>query len=420
MDIGFVILIRLGEEESLPFERKGSFISFRMTSGRRCHSEQSEESLNIISNMKTLIITLEYPPQIGGVASYTYNLAKNMAGDDVVVYAPKMEGDAAFDKKNKWKVMRANPFFWFTWPRWVRMLAHLWNLAKKEKIQMIYAHHALPVGYVAYLLKKFKKIPYVLFFHGTDLDLGIKNKKNKLKKICEAAEKIVVNSEYLKNKFQSAFGDLNKEITVVYPCPDEIFSSRVSEPELKKMKSKLALEGKKVIITVARIAEGKGYPHIIRLLPKILEKVPNLVWLIVGDGPKKDEVIKSIQKNFLQNVTRFIGKVPYPELPKYYQLADLLVLLTHPDESTAEEAWGTAFVEAAASGLPVVAGRAGGVEEAVQNMATGLVVDVYQDQSIISAVTELLRNPDYSKQMGQAGRERVIREFNWPEQLKKL
>ena len=97
-----------------------------------------------------------------------------------------------------------------------------------------------------------------------------------------------------------------------------------------------------------------------------------------------------------------------------------MVLLTHPDESSAEEAWGTAFVEAAASGLPVVAGRAGGVEEAVQNMATGLVVDVYQDQSIISAVTELLRNPDYSKQMGQAGRERVIREFNWPEQLKKL
>ena len=370
--------------------------------------------------MKTLIITLEYPPQIGGVASYTYNLAKNMSGDDVVVYAPKMEGDVNFDKKNKWKVLRANPFFWFTWPKWVRMLVQVWDLAKKEKVQIIYAHHALPVGYIAYLLKKFQKIPYVVFFHGTDLDLGIKNKKNKLKKICAEAEKIVVNSEYLKNKFQSAFEDLKKEITVVYPCPDDIFSRRVPEPELKKLKSQLALEGKKVIITVARIAEGKGYPHIIRLLPKILEKVPNLVWLIVGDGPKKDEVIKSIQKNFLQNVTRFIGKIPYTELPKYYQLADLLVLLTHPDESTAEEAWGTAFVEAAASGLPVVAGRAGGVEEAVQNMVTGLVVDVYQDQSIISAITELLRNPDYSKQMGQAGQARVLHDFNWPEQLKKL
>lgn len=370
--------------------------------------------------MKTLIITLEYPPQIGGVASYTYNLAKNMSGGDVVVYAPKMEGGAAFDKKNKWKVMRANPFFWFTWPQWVRMLAQVWNLVEKEKIQLIYAHHALPVGYIAYLLKKFRKIPYIVFFHGTDLDLGIKNKKNKLKKICAEAGKIVVNSEYLKNKFQAAFEDLKKEITVIYPCPDDIFLQRTPELELKKLKSQLALEGKKVIITVARIAEGKGYPHIIRLLPKILEKVPNLVWLIVGDGPKKDEVIKSIQKNYLQNVSRFIGKIPYTELPKYYQLADLLVLLTHPDESSAEEAWGTAFVEAAASGLPVVAGRAGGVEEAVQNMVSGLVVDVYQDQSIISAISELLGDTESAKKMGQAGRERVLHEFNWPEQLKKL
>lgn len=370
--------------------------------------------------MKTLIITLEYPPQIGGIASYTYNLAKNMPVEDVFVYAPKMEGDINFDKKNSWKILRGKPFSMFIWPRWVKMLWQIWNLIKKEKIQMIYVHHALPVGYIAYLLKRFKKIPYVIFFHGTDLELGVKNKKNKLKKVCATADKIVVNSIFLKNKFQSAFEDLKKEISVVYPCPDDIFLQKTPEMELKKLKSQLALEGKKVIITVARMAEGKGYPHLIRLLPKILEKVPNLVWLILGDGPKKDEIIKAIQKNYLQNVTRFIGKIPYTELPKYYQLADLLVLLTHPDESSAEEAWGTAFVEAAASGLPVVAGRAGGVEEAVENMTTGLVVDVYQDQGIISAVSELLRNVDYAKQMGQAGKERVIREFNWVEQLKKL
>ena len=370
--------------------------------------------------MKTLIITLEYPPQIGGVASYTYNLAKNMAGEDVVVYAPKMNGDVEFDRKNKWKVTRGKPNFLFVWPRWLRMLAQVWSLVKKEKIQRIYVHNALPAGYVAYLLKKFKKIPYIVFFHGTDLELGIKNKKNKLKKVCAAAEKIVVNSNFLQNKFKSAFEDLKKEITVIYPCPDDVFLQKAPEAELKKLKSQLALEGKSVIITVARMTEGKGYPHLIRLLPKILEKVPNLVWLIIGDGPKKDEIIKSIQKNYLQNVTRFIGKLPYTDLPKYYQLADLFVLLTHPDESSAEEARGTAFVEAAASRLPVVAGPAGGVEEAVQNMQTGLVVDVYQDQSIISAVTELLRNKDYAKQMGRAGMERVMREFNWPEQLKKL
>lgn len=167
------------------------------------------------------------------------------------------------------------------------------------------------------------------------------------------------------------------------------------------------------------MSEGKGYPHLIRLLPKILEKVPNLVWLIIGDGPKKNEIITAIQKNYLQNVTRFIGFVPYAQLPKFYQVADLFVLLTHPDES-GQEAWGTSFVEAAASAVPSVAGRSGGVEESVENLVTGLVVDVYQDQSIVSAITDMLSEPAYAKKMGEAGRERVLKEFTWENQLKKL
>ncbi len=370
--------------------------------------------------MKTLIITLEYPPQIGGIASYTYNLAKHLPPEDVVVYAPKMTGDADIDKKNPWKTIRAKPYFIFLWPQWLRMLWQVWQLVDKEKIGQIYVHHALPAGYVAYLIKKFKHIPYVIFFHGTDLTVGVKNKKHKLKKVCLGADKIIVNSEFMKHQFMAQFEDIKKEITVIYPCPDQIFFNRVSEADIKKLKSQLALEGKKVIITVARMTEGKGYPHLIRLLPKILEKVPNLVWLMIGDGPKKDQIIKSIQKNYLQNVTRFIGFVPYTELPKYYQLADAFVLLTHSDDTSGQEAWGTSFIEAAASGLPAIAGRSGGVEEAVQNMVTGLLVDVYQDQTIVSAISELLRESAFAKQMGAAGRERAMNEFVWEKQLKKF
>jgi phosphatidylinositol alpha-1,6-mannosyltransferase len=369
--------------------------------------------------MKTLIITLEYPPQIGGVASYTYNLAKSMPSEDVVVYAPKLKGWEEYDKKKTWKIIRANPYFSFLWPRWLRLFWQILDIVKQERIEQIYVHHALPCGYVAYMIKKLKHIPYTIFFHGTDLLTGVKNKKNKLKKVCASADKIIVNSKFLQRQFEVNFEDLKKEIKVVYPCPDSIFLEKAPDAELKKIKSQLALEGKKVIITVARMSEGKGFPHLIRLLPKILEKVPNLVWLIIGDGPKKNEIIAAIQKNYLQNVTRFIGQVPYTQLPKYYQVSDALVLLTHPDE-TVQEAWGTSFVEAAASGIPSVAGRSGGVEEAVENLVTGLVVDIYQDQSIISAVADVLKESDYAQKMGAAGRERVVKEFTWQKQLEKL
>ena len=109
--------------------------------------------------MKTLILTLEYPPQIGGVASYTYNLANHLSGEDVVVYAPKMAGDLEFDKKNTWKTIRGKPYFAFIWPRWLRLFWQIKQIVKKEHISQIYVHHALPAGYVAYLLKKFYKIP---------------------------------------------------------------------------------------------------------------------------------------------------------------------------------------------------------------------------------------------------------------------
>jgi len=369
---------------------------------------------------KTLIITLEYPPQIGGIASYTYNLAKNLPAQDVVVYAPKMAGDADFDKRNPWKTIRKKPYFSFFWPKWIRMYFQISKIVKEEKIQQIFVHHALPVGYVAYLVGKMRRIAYTIFFHGTDLELGTKgSKKGKLKMICKSAQKIVVNSNFLKEKFKSKFEDLNKDIRVIYPCPGDIFSAPVPENELKKLRSQLALEGKKVVLTVSRIAEGKGFPHMIRLLPKMLERVPNLVWLIIGDGPKKAEVMKLIQKNYLQNVTRFIGAVPYNDLPKYFKLSDIMVLLTHPDETT-EEGWGTVFAEAAASGLPAVAGRVGGVDEVVQHLVTGMVVDIHQDQGVISAVADLLTNKEYAKKMGDAGKERVQREFNWTEQIKKL
>ena len=236
--------------------------------------------------MKTLIIALEYPPQIGGVASYVYNLAKNMPGEDVVVYAPKIAGGADFDKKNSWKVVRGKPYFLFFWPRWIKMLIEIWDLVEKEKIKMIYVHHALPAGYVAYLLKKFKHIPYIVFFHGTDLNLALKTKKNKLKKVCLGAEKIVVNSNFLKNQFTKNFEDLKKEITIIYPCPDSVFLDKVPEmeyvfcdtgkelPETYEYLSRVeAFLGKKIIV----LNDRAGFDHWLKVFDGFLP-APNMRW----------------------------------------------------------------------------------------------------------------------------------------------
>lgn len=367
---------------------------------------------------KTLIITLEYPPQVGGIASYIYNLSANLPSEDIVIYAPHLKGDKETDAATSWKTYRRAPYWPFFWPHWLRLYFQIAKIIEIEKIEQIHVHQVLPVGYVAYLLKKFKKIPYTIFLHGTDIEMALQKKRNKFIKLCLAAQNIVVNSQFLKQKLESRIENL-PPTKIIYPCPGELFYNAPLETELTSLRAKLALNGKRVLITVARMAEGKGYPHLVRIVNKMLIKFPNLVWLIVGDGPKKQAIIELVQKNNLQNIARFMGNVEYKELIKYYYLSELFVLLTHRDE-TSEEGWGTVFLEAAACGLPVVAGRVGGVEEAVEHGKTGLVVDVYQDAMVEAAIANLLNDENLRRQMGAAAKERVRSLFNWQKQAQIL
>lgn len=369
---------------------------------------------------KILIITLEFPPQVGGIATYVRYFAESLK-DNVVVLAPKRQGAKEFDLRQNFKIIRKNPYFpKFIWPRWLRLSWQVFWLVRQEKINIIYLHHVLPVGYAGWLIKKILKIPYLVFSHGTDVEAGTKSawKKRMLKKITLASEQIIFNSESLKQRLLRVLPELENKMSVLYPCPEAMFYEPPAGETLDKLKSQYALDGKKVILTIARMAEGKGYPHLLRIFPKILGQIPNAVWLVIGDGPKKDWFLKEVQKLNMQNIVRFIGEMPHEELKNYYYFADLFVLLTHSDEGR-EEGLGLVFLEAAACGLPVIAGKSGGVEEAVINGQTGLVVDIHRgDKQIVESIVGLLKNEKYASQLGQQAQERMKSEFLWGKQLR--
>lgn len=367
---------------------------------------------------------MEYPPQVGGIASYVYNLAAHLCArgtaDDVVVYAPGAKGDKAFDGDKPWKTYRAKQLSKFMWPTWLKMYFQVRKIIREKKIDKLYIHHALPAGYVGRWQKKFYKVSYTLFFHGTDVEMGTRTnwKRKRLAGVVADAERVIVNSRFLQKKLTERI-PVKAPVDVLYPPPADGFLTVVSPETLQTLRTKLALTGKKVILSVGRMVEGKGYPHLLHIFPSLLEQVPNAVWLIIGEGPKEPMLLQGIRKSGLQNAVRLLGVIPENLLPRYYQLADLFVLLTHPDEGR-EESWGMVFMEAAASGLPVVAGRSGGVAEAVADLASGLIVDVAQEQGAIKAIVDLLKNPDYARQMGQQGRERVQKEFTWEKQIAKF
>jgi phosphatidylinositol alpha-1,6-mannosyltransferase len=155
-------------------------------------------------------------------------------------------------------------------------------------------------------------------------------------------------------------------------------------------------------------------------MPEILKSVPNLVWVLIGDGPKKKSVMEMIQKNNLQNVVRFLGEVPHNELKKFYHLAESFVLLTHPDEGK-EEGVGMVFLEAAACGVPCVAGKSGGVPEAVRDGETGVLVDIYRgDELLIKQIVDLLGDRERLQRLGNNAKLRVQYDFRWDSQLAKI
>ncbi len=371
--------------------------------------------------MKKLIISLEYPPKIGGVATYSHQFAKNFNPEEVIVLAPHYKDAKIFDEKEKFKTIRKN-MLWpiFVWPRWLRLFFQLLFIIKKEKIEVIYLQHTVELGCAVWLIKKLKKIPYLIFSHATDLELGVnsKFKRRSIIKILDECEQIIFNSYNLEKRFVKALPGYEDKTSVLYPCPEEMFYGVIDKKELDNLKVQYALEGKKVMLTVADFEEGKGYTHLIRMMPKILEKIPNLVWFVVGDGPKKAFLLSEIQKRNLHSMVRFVGKVPHDELNKFYYLADLFVLLTHPDEGR-EEGLGMVFLEAAAAGLPVIAGQSGGVEEAVIHTQTGIVVDIYKgDSAIIESIVEMFDNVDYANRLAENAKTRVRANFKWSSQLK--
>jgi len=372
---------------------------------------------------KILLTTMEFPPQVGGIASYVRQLARALDAHNVVVYAPHMAGDKEHDKQEGYKVIRATQLFpRVLWPRWVRAIIHTLRIIKKENIEVIMVNHVLPLGYVALCAKKIRKTPYIIISHGTDVTVALQNKwkRRMLTYVLRGAEQIVFNSDSLQRRFFEHMPEFASKSTVMYPCPDKQFLAPAPLDKVSEIRRSLALEGKKVILSVSRMEDGKGFPHLVRAMPEILKREPHAVWIIIGDGSKKQVVLQEIQKNSLQNVVRYLGELPHEELPVYYQLADIFVLLTHPDQGR-EEGLGLVFLEAAAAGLPVVAGRSGGVEEAVISGTTGIVLDIRHDFTrIIDAVCNMLQDLEYRTKIGATAKERIVTTFNWETQLQVL
>jgi phosphatidyl-myo-inositol dimannoside synthase len=368
---------------------------------------------------KTLLVTLDFYPKIGGVANYYFNLCKNLPQEKIIVLTDgktSEEGDLGF------KIFREELLKPTVWPHFWPMFGAIKRIIRQEKIEMLWGGDIWPTGIVVFLIAKLFKIPYIISCHGRDLLLVKKSrlKKYLVKNILRRAFAITVNSKNTGDIIES-FDIEREKIKVVYPGINQvrqIIDTGEFHPPVAAgaLRAKYNLAGKKILLSIGRLVERKGFDKVIEAMGDIGEEVQDIVYVIVGDGPDKMRLEQESKKSRNQKINGaeiiFAGQVNDEEKWAWLDVCDVFIMPVR-ESKTDVEGFGIVYLEAALAGKPAIAGKSGGASEAVIDGETGLLVSPEDRQEIADAVAKLFRDEELRKKMGERGKWRAEKYFNW-------
>ncbi|MFN3466192.1 MAG: glycosyltransferase family 4 protein [Candidatus Brocadiales bacterium] len=368
--------------------------------------------------MALLIFTDNYPPQSGGIGTYAYELAKNLhaEGVEVMVCAPGSKGAREMDSREKfitYRIVRKRPLFE------LHALLLLFYLTLRGRVDRALCMTWHPCGSLAMLTNFLFNVPYYVVAHGSEFlepEEGLLNRLKygwflrPLKRLVLGRASTLFTYSYTKRLLMALGADEKKIVLVRGGTDPEKFQPVKNRGEVAR---RYGLEGKKVLLTVARLAPHKGQDTIISLMPELIKKIPNLVYVIVGVGSQEATLKDMVSRLNLNGYVLFTGPKPVEELPGLYSVCDVFVMVSKEIPSFEFEGFGIAFLEANACGKPVIGGKSGGIPEAVLHGQTGLLVDPNNPKEIIGAIVKLLTDDSLARELGERGRQRVIGELNW-------
>jgi len=246
------------------------------------------------------------------------------------------------------------------------------------------------VGVISYLVNKLYNIPYAVYIHGNDIYPNTKNRVEKLiiSKVLENAQVVIANSKYTQ-KLGINYGNFN--IKVIHPG---ISYKRINSNNVKNNKQE------KILFTVARLEKRKGIGNTLRALPQVIDTYPEIHYYIAGTGSYAGELQKIVQENNLEQHVTFTGFVSEEKKIELYKKCDLFVMPSYElKQAGSVEGFGIVYLEANMFGKFVIAGKAGGTADAVQEGKTGFRVDGTKPTEIGTAIINFYdsyyKNIDY-------------------------
>ncbi|MDP3766289.1 MAG: glycosyltransferase family 4 protein [Nanoarchaeota archaeon] len=291
------------------------------------------------------------------------------------------------------------------------------SLNKKSNIDFVIQNFVgmgtILIGITVKLLKK----RFIVVSHGTSWELPKKNfiKNLIIKMVLSVPDKIVCVSK--KTEELLSFNTQRNKLVVINNGIDPEWL----KPDIEggKFRKKLGLGNKIILLSVCSLVPKKGIDIIIKVLPRIIKEFPNLMYLVVGDGPEKEKLTNLTNNLCLEKNIKFLGTKMGSELANYYNICDIFILMSRDLKYTIES-FGIVYIEASYFGKPVIAGVSGGTKDAVIDWQTGFLVKSDDTENIVKKLALLIKNKKLREKLGKAGRKRVIKSFFWKHNVRKL
>ncbi|MEP6153190.1 glycosyltransferase family 4 protein [Ilumatobacter sp.] len=356
--------------------------------------------------MKHLLVTNDYPPKIGGIQSLLWEWWRRLPPDRFAVLTSPYAGTAEFDAGEAYRIERTPEPVLLPHP-W--MVKRINDLADDVGADLVVLDPAVPLGLVGPSLK----LPYDLVLHGAEVTVPgrLPLSRQALSYTLTRARHIIAAGGYPAAEAEQAAG--RPLPTTVVPCGvDPERFSVLSDVERAAAREHFGLPvDAEVIVAISRHVPRKGFDTAIRAVNRLKHKRPDLVLAIGGGGRDTDRLRRLATE--LDAPVRFMGRIDHDDMPRFYGCGDLYTMLCRNRWGGLEqEGFGIVFIEAAACGVPQVAGDSGGAAEAVEHGETGLVIDDPEDtQAVADAFARLLDDDDLRASMGRRSRERVESDF---------
>ncbi|MBO0890664.1 MAG: glycosyltransferase family 4 protein [Acidothermales bacterium] len=365
----------------------------------------------------TLVVTNDFPPRPGGIQAFVHALCRGL-GDEVAVYAPAWRGAADFDREQPFPVVRHPTSLMLPTPG---VLGRARRAAREHKCASVLYGAAAPLGLLTRGLRAAGVGRAVALTHGHETGWArLPGARALLRRIGDDVDVVTYVGEYTRGRIAPALSDA-AAARMAWLAPGVDLDAFRPDAGGAAMRDRLGLADRPVVVCVSRLVPRKGQDTLIRAWPAVRRAVPDATLLLVGGGPSRDRLRRLADATGVADAVVFTGSVPWRELPAHFDAGDVFAMPCRTRAGGLDvEALGIVFLEAAACGLPVVAGDSGGSRDAVRDGETGYVVDGRSPDTVAERLVALLRDRELAAAMGARGRAWVEREWGWDRVVARL